>query len=134
MSQLNYYHYCYTRLTASIPGNLVIQYQNGEASLDLNEARDDGVSGCSGIRWTICKHSAPHSRQITTRTPHHSVFTGRVLFLMPNQQCQSTEGSLSSSSSSSSSSSFICIINKKTCTIQWLPFKQHQQVPYYYHF
>ena len=129
MSQLNYYHYCYTRLTASIPGNLVIQYQKGEASLDLNEARDDGVSGCSGIRWTICKHSAPHSRQITTRTPHHSVFTGRVLFLMPNQQCQSTEGSLSSSSSS-----FICIINKKTCTIQWLPFKQHQQVPYYYHF
>jgi len=25
-------------------------------------------------------------------TPHHSVFTGRMPFLPPNQQCQSTEG------------------------------------------
>jgi len=32
-------------------------------SLDLNEARDDGVPGCSGISWTICKQSAPRSRQ-----------------------------------------------------------------------
>ena len=30
------------------------------------------VSG-SGISWAICK-SAPRSRQITTRVPHHSVF------------------------------------------------------------
>ena len=46
----------------------------------------------SGIIRTICKQSAPCSRQITTSTPHHSIFTGRMLFLMPNQQCQSTEG------------------------------------------
>jgi len=26
--------------------------------------------------------------------PHHSVFTGRMLFLLPNQQRQSTEGNL----------------------------------------
>ena len=26
----------------------------------------------SGISWTICKQSAPHSRQTTTSTPHHS--------------------------------------------------------------
>ena len=32
-------------------------------SLDLNEARDDGVPGCNGISWTICKQSAPRSRQ-----------------------------------------------------------------------
>ena len=32
------------------------------------------------------------SRQITTPTPHHSIFSGQMLFLMPNQQCQSTEG------------------------------------------
>jgi len=38
------------------------------------------------------KQSAPRSRQITTTTPHHSIFTGRVLFLTPNQECQSTEG------------------------------------------
>jgi len=70
----------------------VSQYLKGKTSLDLNEARDDGVWGCSGISWTICKQSAPHSRQITTPTPHHSIFTGRMLFLTPNQQCQSTEG------------------------------------------
>ena len=41
--------------------------------VDLNEARDDGVWDDSGISWTICKLSAPGSRQITTPTPHHSV-------------------------------------------------------------
>ena len=35
---------------------------------------------------------APRSRQITTPTPHHSIFTGWTLFLMPKQQCQSNEG------------------------------------------
>jgi len=50
------------------------------------------VSG-SGISWAICK-SAPRSKQITTPAPHHSVFTGRMLFLPPNQQRQSTEGQI----------------------------------------
>jgi len=59
-----------------------------------DEARDDGGFGMavSGISWAIGKQSAPHSRPITTPSPHHSIFTGRMLFLMPNQQCQSTEG------------------------------------------
>jgi len=39
----------------------------------------------------LCK-SAPRSRQITTPAPYHSVFTGRMPFLPPNQQRQSTEG------------------------------------------
>ena len=39
----------------------VSQYQKGKTSLDLNETRDDGVVGCSGISWTICKQSAPRS-------------------------------------------------------------------------
>jgi len=42
----------------------------------------------SGTSWAICK-SAPRSRQITTPAPHHSVFTGRMPFLPPNQQRQS---------------------------------------------
>jgi len=56
------------------------------------------VSG-SGIRWggwAICK-SAPRSRQITTPAPHGPTaqfFTGRMPFLPPNQQRQSTEGTL----------------------------------------
>ena len=48
------------------------------------------VSG-SGISWSICK-SAPRSRQITIPAPHHSVFTGQLPFLPPNQEHQSTEG------------------------------------------
>ena len=46
----------------------------------------------SGISWAICK-SAPRSRQITMPAPHHSVFTGRMPFLPPNQQHQCIEGS-----------------------------------------
>jgi len=47
--------------------------------------------GSSGISWTICKSFAPRSKQITTPVPHHSVFTGRMPFLPPNQQHQSAE-------------------------------------------
>jgi len=49
------------------------------------------------MRWQC--HQLDHmqimctrSRQITTPVPHHSVFTGRMPFLPPNQQRQSTEG------------------------------------------
>ena len=43
----------------------------------------------SGISWAIC------SRQITMPVPHHSsFFSGRMPFLMPNQQHQSTEGKI----------------------------------------
>ena len=52
--------------------------------------KQETVSG-SGISWAICK-SAPCSRQIAMPAPHHSFFTGRMPFLPPNQQCQSTEG------------------------------------------
>jgi len=41
-----------------------------------------GLGDGSGISRTICKQSAPHSRQITTPTFHHSIFIGRMLFLM----------------------------------------------------
>jgi len=66
----------------------VSRYEKGKTNLDLTEARD---SECSGISWAICK-SAHCSSQITTPAPHHSVFTGRMPFLPPNQQRQSTEG------------------------------------------
>ena len=53
-----YYHfYCYTHLMASFPQTTwVSQYLKGKTSLDLNEAREDGVLGCSGIDHiqTIC--------------------------------------------------------------------------------
>ena len=62
----------------------VSRYQKGKTNLDFTEARDSGIS------WAICK-SAPRSRQIATPAAHHSVFTGRMPFLPPNQQRQSTE-------------------------------------------
>ena len=88
--------HCYcSHLTAYVSTtSWVSRYQRGKTSRDLNEARDDSVLGCSDISWTTCKQSAPRSRQITTPTPHHSIFTGWMLFLTPNQQCQSTQGSL----------------------------------------
>jgi len=64
------------------------QYQKGKSSLNLNQARDDGVLGCSDIS----KQSTPRSRQTTTPTPHQSILTGWMLFLTPSQQCQSHEG------------------------------------------
>jgi len=54
----------------------VRRYQKGKNGLNLNEAKDNGVLGCSGINCTIWKQYAPRSRQITTPTPHHSIFTG----------------------------------------------------------
>jgi len=44
----------------------------------------------SGISWAICK-SAHRSRRITMPAYHSSVIYSRVLFLLPNQQRQSTE-------------------------------------------
>jgi len=49
----------------------------------------------NGISWAICK-SAPCPREARCRfasmpAPHHSVFTGLMPFLPPNQQRQSTE-------------------------------------------
>jgi len=70
------------------------QFQGGCTSVTENVVvillKQETVSG-SGINWAISK-SAPRSRQITTPTPHHSVFTGWMPFLPPNQQRQSTEG------------------------------------------
>ena len=60
-------------------------------SLDFNKAIDVGVLVCMASAGP-CKQSAPRSRQITTATSCRSIFTSRMLFLMPNRQCQSTEG------------------------------------------
>ena len=65
-------------------------YQKGKNQSWIS-LEQDPVSG-SCISWDICK-SAPRSRQITTPAPHYSsFFTGRMPFLSPNQQCQSSEG------------------------------------------
>ena len=78
-----------TRLTAFFPG---LPRWAGTRNVNpiwilLNQ---ETVSG-SSISWAIRK-SAPRSRQITMPAIHHSLFTGRMPFLPPNQHRQSTEG------------------------------------------
>jgi len=72
----------------------VSRYQKGKTkkvktNLDLLE--QEIVSG-SGICWAIYK-SAPHADN-HANIPPLSFFTGRMPFLTPNQQRQSTEGKL----------------------------------------
>jgi len=83
-------HLCLLKSPAgqiSLPCNILFCTQ-GKTNLDSLE--QEIVSG-NGIIWAICK-SAPRRRQITTPASHHSVFTGWMPFLPPNQQRQSTEG------------------------------------------
>jgi len=72
--------------------NLGKPVQDSKTSLNLNEARDDGDFG---MQW----HQLDHMQTICTspQTDNHINtsslnFTGWMLFVTPNQQCQSTEG------------------------------------------
>jgi len=80
----------HTRITARFPG---LPRWDGTRKVKpvWILLKQETASG-SGISWAICK-SACRSRQITTPVglPHHSVFTGRMPFLPPNQQRQSSE-------------------------------------------
>ena len=81
----------HTRLTALFPGlpGWACTRKVKPIWILLKQER---VSG-SDISWAICK-SAPRFRQITTPAPHHSVFTGRMPFLPPNERRQSTGGNV----------------------------------------
>ena len=65
----------------------VSRYQKGKTNLDLLEQE---IMRGSGICWAIWK-SAPYPRQ-PRQHPTTQFFTGRMPFLPPNQQRQSTEG------------------------------------------
>jgi len=59
--------------------------QKDKTSVDINETQEMmGFWDGSGISWTICKQGVPRSTQITMPAPHHSIFTGRTLFLTPS--------------------------------------------------
>jgi len=67
----------------------ISRYQKCKTNLDFTEAKD------SEWQW----HQLGHMQVCTSlqtdnhaSTPPLSFFTGRMLFLPPNQQCQSTEG------------------------------------------
>jgi len=69
----------------------VSRHQKGKTILDSNQARDGGVLGWQWHQLDHMQTICTCSRQITTSTPHHSIFTDRMLFPMPNQLCQSIE-------------------------------------------
>jgi len=92
-----YYYYCYcyyyNRFMALwiLSGTMRLsRYQKGKIKINLDFLEQETLN-CSGISWAICKF-APRPSQLTTPAPHHSVFTGQMPFLLPNQQHQSTEG------------------------------------------
>jgi len=67
----------------------VSQYQKGKTNLDFTGARD------SEWQWNPLGHMqvcTSHQTDKHTSTPPLSFFAGRMPFLLPNQQCQSTEG------------------------------------------
>jgi len=78
-----------TRLTALFPG-LPRSAGTRKVKPIWILLKQERVSG-SGISWAICK-SAPRSRQIAMQHSTTQFFAGRMPFLPPNQQRQSTEG------------------------------------------
>jgi len=68
----------------------VIRQQKGKTTLDFNEARDDEVAlasaGPYASHWHLPPDRQPCQHLIT------QFFTDWMLFLMPNQQCQSMKG------------------------------------------
>jgi len=63
----------------------VSQYQKGKTNLDFTEARD------SEWQWHQLGHNTS-LHLVPDRQPHQHPTTGRMPFLPPNQQRQSTEG------------------------------------------
>ena len=69
----------------------VSQYQTGKTNLDLTEARDSERQWHQLGRMQVCTLLQTGNH---TSTSPLSFFTGRMPFLLPNQQRQSTEGQL----------------------------------------
>jgi len=67
------------------------QYQKGKTNLDFTEARDSEWQWHQMGHMQVCSSLQADNH---ANTPPLS-FTGRMPFLPPNQQCQSTEGKVS---------------------------------------
>jgi len=88
-------HHPYVHCTHPFNGPLsgttqVSQYQKGKTNLDFTEARDSGGSGISWAIMQVC--TSLQTDNHTSTPPLLCFFTGRMPFLPPNQQRQSTEG------------------------------------------
>jgi len=67
------------------------QYQKGKTNLDFTEARDSEWQWHQLGHMQVCNSLQTDNH---TSTSPLSFFTGRMPFLPPNQQHQSTEGSI----------------------------------------
>ena len=67
----------------------VSRYQKGKTNLDFTEARDSGWQWHQLGRVQVCTSLQTDNH---ASTPPLSFFTGRMPFLPPDQQRQSTEG------------------------------------------
>jgi len=76
-------------LTTTSRTTWVIRHQKGKPFWMLREQQ---MMGWQRHQLDYMRLFAPCSRQITMPVPYHSVFTGQMPFLPPNQQRQSTEG------------------------------------------
>ena len=80
----------HTRLMALLSGiTQVSQYQKGKTNLDFTEARDTEWQWHQLGDMQVCTSLQTDNH---ASTPPLSFFTGRMPFLPPNQQRQSTEG------------------------------------------
>jgi len=68
----------------------VSQKQKGKTNLDFTEARDSEWQWCQLGHLQVCISLQTDNH---ASTPPLMIFTGRMPFLPPNQQRQSTEGS-----------------------------------------
>jgi len=90
-SELFHWQVTLTRLTARFSGTTrVSRYQKGETNVDFSEARDSEWQWHQLGHMQICTLLQTYNH---ASTPPLSFFTGRMPFLPPNQQRQSTEGS-----------------------------------------
>jgi len=67
----------------------VSRYQKGKTDLDFTKARHGEWQWHQLGRMQVCTSLQTDNH---ANTPPPSFFTGRMLFLPPNQQCQITEG------------------------------------------
>jgi len=67
-------------------------YQKGKTNLDFNGARDSEWQWHQPGDVQVC--TSLHTDNHASTSILKSFFTGRVPFLPPKQQCQSTEGNI----------------------------------------
>ena len=106
-----------THLMASLPRTSWVSWHQKDIS---HSSKRWWVAVASAGTY-ICKLFAPCCRQITKPAPHHLIFfTGRMLFLMPYQQCQSNNGCEQEKHADCYTACFFLFDNNCCCLISFI--------------